>query len=45
MAQELEYGDRECEVKDENVTDLEKYLASQGINDSASEYCGKNEDL
>ena len=43
MAQELEYGDRECDVKEDNVTALEDYLRAQGINSTAEEYCELNQ--
>ena len=45
MAQDLEYGDRLCEVKEENVTALEDYLRAQGINSTAEEFCEENEQL
>ena len=45
MAQEIEYGDRECDVKKENETDLNDYLKDQGINMTASDYCFDNEQL
>ena len=45
MSQELEYGDRECEVKPENVTDLEDYLQQEGSNESASDFCYYNSEL
>ena len=45
MAQELEYGDRQCEVKDERVDDLEDYLGQNGVNQTASDYCYDNEQL
>ena len=44
MAQEIEYGERECDVKEENVTDLEDYLMAEGINSTASDFCLDNED-
>ena len=44
MSQELEYGDRVCDVREENVTALEDYLRAQGINTTAEDYCGDNKD-
>ena len=44
MSQELEYGDRVCDVREENVTALEDYLRAQGINTTAEDYCDDNED-
>lgn len=42
MAQEIGYGDRQCDVKEENITDLEDYLKSQNLNITPSDYCDQN---
>ena len=44
MAQEIEYGERECDAKEDNVTDLEDYLMDEGINSTVSDYCLDNKD-
>jgi hypothetical protein len=40
MAQEIEYGDKECEPN--NETSLMEHLEQKGLNISTDEYCKQN---